>query len=134
MNPNTKRVVQVLLVSGLFSVAAGIFNWKLVPLVLVLSLLTLSPMLRRKRIWFVGDIENEHQAITRRREEALRALKDLEEDFLAGKLERSEYEQLRPKYLGAAKELTTKLDEITERRQEARRRIEQDLASHHTGK
>jgi len=134
MTPHTKRLVQVLLASGLLAIAGALVNWMLAPLVLALCLITLSPLLRRKRIWFVGDVENEHRSVTRRREEALRALKDLEDDHLAGKLERSEYDRLRPSYLAAAKDLTSKLDEITARRQEARRRIEQDLASHNTGK
>jgi hypothetical protein len=129
-----RRVAPVAAASGLLAIAAGLVNWMLAPLVLVLCAITFSPLLRRRRIWFVGDVENEHRSIQRRREEALRALKDLEDDHLSGKLDRSEYERLRPGYLATARELTERMDEVTARRQEVRRRIEQDLASHQTGK
>ena len=98
-------------------------------MVLVATIITFSPFARRKRLWFVGDVEGEFSIVSRRREEALRALKDLEEDKLAGKLPQSEYERMRPAHLQAAKELTAQLDKIQERRAVARKRIEQDLAT-----
>ena len=88
--------------------------------------------MRRKRLWFVGDVESEYSIVARRREEALRALKDIEEDKLAGKLPASEYERIRPAYLEAAKDLTAKLDKIQEKRAAARKRIDADLARSRT--
>ncbi|MCA8934913.1 MAG: hypothetical protein KDB68_01790 [Planctomycetes bacterium] len=110
--------------------AAG--DWRLSPLVFALVVITFSPMVRRKRLWFVGDVESEYSIVARRREEALRALKDIEEDKLAGKLPASEYERIRPAYLEAAKDLTAKLDKIQERRAAARKRIDADLARSRT--
>jgi hypothetical protein len=130
----SRRIIPVAAATGLLMLAAGLVNWMLAPLVLVLCAITFTPLLRRRRIWFVGDVENEHRTVHRRREEALRALKDLEDDHISGKLDHTEYERLRPGYLAAARELTQRMDEVTARRQEARRRIEQDLASHQSGK
>jgi hypothetical protein len=119
--------LRLLLAAGALTAFSAAFDWRVAPLVLVVSLIVMWPLARRKRIWFVGDVEGEFKIVSRRREEALRALKDLEEDKLAGKLPPDEYNRLRPKYLETAKELTAQLDKIQERRAVARRRIEQDL-------
>ncbi|MCA8913660.1 MAG: hypothetical protein KDB82_18395 [Planctomycetes bacterium] len=103
-------------------------DWRLSPLVFAIVLVMFSPLARRKRLWFVGDVESEYSIVARRREEALRALKDLEEDKLAGKLPVEQYEKMRPGYLQSAKELTAQLDKINERRSAARKRIDDDLA------
>ena len=103
-------------------------DWRMSPIMFGLILLTFSPLARRKRLWFVGDVESEFSIIARRREEALRGLKDLEDDKLAGKLPPADYDRLRPAYLQTAKELTAQLDKIQERRAIARRRIDEDLA------
>lgn len=124
MNPWPKILI------GAFAAAAlsAAIDWRVAPIVLVASVITFSPFARRKRLWFVGDVEGEFSIVSRRREEALRALKDLEEDKLAGKLPQSEYDRMRPGHLQAAKELTAQLDKIQERRAVARKRIEDDLA------
>lgn len=87
-----------------------------------------TPLFRRRRIWFVGDIESEFAIVTRQREEALRALKDLEEERLARKLTEADFVRLRPQYLERAKELTVKLDAVQARLADARRKLEADLA------
>lgn len=119
--------IKILLAAGAVTALTAAFDWRVAPLVLAVSLIVLWPLARRKRIWFVGDVESEYSLVSRRREEALRALKDLEEDKLAGKLPPDEFDRLRPGYLKTAKELTAQLDKIQERRAIARRRIEQDL-------
>jgi hypothetical protein len=115
---------------GAFAAAAlsAAVDWRIAPVVFVAAVITFSPFARRKRLWFVGDVEGEYSIVARRREEALRALKDLEDDKLAGKLPQAEYERMRPGHLQAAKELTAQLDKINERRTLARKRIEKDLA------
>lgn len=100
----------------------------LAPFVFGMALLTLWPFARAKRLWFVGDVESEFRVISRRREEALRALKDVEEDLLAGKASREEVDRMRPELLQAARDLTAKLDALQQRRAEARRKIEAELA------
>ncbi len=87
-----------------------------------------TPLFRRKRIWFVGDVESELAIVTRQREEALRGLKDLEDERLARKLTEADYVRLRPQYLERAKELTLKLDAVQARLADARKKLEADLA------
>jgi hypothetical protein len=108
-------------------------DWRVAPVVFAAVLVTFSPLARRKRLWFVGDAESEYAIVSRRREEALRALKDIEEDRLAGKLPQAEFERVRPSYLQTAKDLTVQLDRINERRAAARKRIEDDLARSKAG-
>jgi hypothetical protein len=120
--------VKVLLASGAATALTAAFNPVLAPLVLVLAVITLSPLARKKRLWFVGDVESEFRIVSRRREEALRALKDLEDDRLAGKTSREESESMRPALLKAAKDLTSQLDALQARRAEARRKIESEVA------
>ncbi|KAA0212752.1 hypothetical protein EDM80_09035 [bacterium] len=98
-------------------------------MVLVAAAITFSPLLRRRRVWFVGDFESDFTLVVRQREEALRALKDLEEDLHARKLTQADYDRLRPMHLDRAKELTLKLDAINAKMEEARRRVEQQLAA-----
>lgn len=121
-------MMKILLGAAAAGILTAAADWRLAPIAFAVVLITFTPMARRKRLWFVGDVESEYAIISRRREESLRALKDLEDDKLAGKLPVDEYDRLRPAYLQTAKELTTQLDTITERRNAARKRIEQDLA------
>lgn len=101
----------------------------LILLALAASLaLVFSPLLRKRRIWFVGDVENELVVLTRRREEALRALKDIEEERLSGKLSEDDFAELRPEYLEQAMQITRDLDARRERAAAARKRIEEELA------
>lgn len=122
-----QRYLKILLASAALGTLTAAIDWRVAPLVFAVALITLCPLARRKRIWFVGDVESEYSIISRRREESLRALKDLEEDKLAGKLPVDEFNRLRPAYLQTAKELTAQLDRIQERRAVARQRIETDL-------
>jgi hypothetical protein len=119
--------VRILIGAAAAASLTAVVEWRVAPIAFVLVLLTFSPLARRKRLWFVGDVETEYSMISRRREEALRQLKDLEDDRLSGKLPQSDYELQRPSYLQAAKELTARLDEIQQRRAIARARIEADL-------
>lgn len=119
--------VRILIGAAAAASLTAVVEWRVAPIAFVLVLLTFSPLARRKRLWFVGDVENEYSMISRRREEALRQLKDLEDDRLSGKLPQSDYERQRPSYLQTAKELTARLDEIQQRRAIARARIEADL-------
>lgn len=97
--------------------------------VLAALAITLWPLRRKRRIWFVGDVESDLTEVTRDREEALRALKDLEEDLLSRKLSRADYDRLRPQYLDRAKELTQKYDETREKLEAARKRVLEQAAS-----
>ncbi|MCF6228338.1 MAG: hypothetical protein L3J82_06705 [Planctomycetes bacterium] len=115
--------------SMILGTAAFMFNAWLAPVVVVMSLIALWPFARSKRIWFVGDVESEYTIIARRREESLRALKDLEEELLAGKLSRDEYDKRKPAFLKTAKELTVKLDTAREKRKVARDKIERELSA-----
>ncbi|MBX3474261.1 MAG: hypothetical protein KF754_07750 [Planctomycetes bacterium] len=124
---NRVGLLRVVLASGFGAAAASLFEPWLAPVAALLLLLTLSPFARRRRIWFVGEVESEYAIVSRRREESLRAMKDLEEDRLAGKVSAREFELQRPQLLQAAKEATAALDIITARRQEARRKIEASL-------
>ena len=119
---------KILIAAAAAGSLTAVADWRLSPLVFALVLLTFSTLARRKRLWFVGDVESEYNIVARRREEALRALKDLEDDKLSGKLPQDEFDRIRPGYLQTAKELTTQLDKINERRVAARRRIDDDLA------
>jgi len=119
--------VRVVLASGAIAAAAAMFEPWLAPLAAVLALITLSPLARKRRIWFVGDVESEYAIVSRRREEALRALKDLEDDRGAGKISASEVERQRPVLLQQAKDVTAQLDAITQKRAAARKKIEQAL-------
>lgn len=104
-------------------------DYLIIILAVAISLaVTFWPLLRRKRIWFVGDVESDLTAVTREREEALRALKDLEEDLLSRKLSRADYDRLRPQYLERAKELTVKLDQTREKLEAARKRVLQQTS------
>ena len=123
-----RKLTGILLASAACGALSAAFAPAIAPVVFVVVLITLSPFARAKRLWFVGDVESEYSIISRRREEALRALKDLEDDKLAGKLPADDFERLRPAYLQTARELTAKLDVIQEKRAAARRRIEEDLA------
>jgi hypothetical protein len=120
--------LKILIAAGAAGALTAAADWRVAPLVFGVVVLTFSPLARRKRLWFVGDVESEYSIISRRREEALRALKDLEDDKLAGKLPADDFERLRPAYLQSARELTTQLDKIQEKRAAARRRIDEDLA------
>ena len=119
---------KILIAAAAAACLTAVADWRISPLVFGLVLLTFSTLARRKRLWFVGDVESEFSIVARRREEALRALKDLEDDKLSGKLPQDDYDRLRPAYLQTAKELTAQLDKINERRVAARRRIDEDLA------
>lgn len=118
---------RVVLASGFAAAAAAMFEPWLAPLAGLCLLLVLSPLARRKRIWFVGDVETEYAIVSRRREEALRALKDLDEDRQAGKIPASEAEQQRAALLQTAKEVTSQLDAILQKRNAARQKIEAAL-------
>lgn len=100
----------------------------IIGVVLAALALTFWPLRRKKRVWFVGDVESDLTEVTREREEALRALKDLEEDLLSHKLSRADYDRLRPQYLERAKELTVKFDATREKLEAARRRILQQAS------
>ncbi|MDC1142763.1 hypothetical protein OAU50_06700 [Planctomycetota bacterium] len=119
----------VLALSLVLGAVAYVFNPLLAPPVIVMTALTLWPFRRAKRIWFVGDVESEYSIISRRREESLRALKDLEEEFMAGKIGREDYDKRRPAFLQTAKELTLKLDTAREQRKLAREKIERELSA-----
>jgi hypothetical protein len=119
---------KILIGSAAAAALSAAAEWRIAPVVFVAAVITFSPLARRKRLWFVGDVESEYSIVSRRREEALRALKDLEDDKLSGKLPQADFERLRPGYLQTAKELTAQLDRINERRALARKRIEKDLA------
>ena len=104
-------------------------EYALIILTLLAALaITFTPLLRRRRIWFVGDVESEFAHIVRQREDSLRALKDLEEERLSRKLSQDDFDRLRPMYLERAKDLTLKLDAAQEKLAQARKRIEQQLA------
>jgi hypothetical protein len=120
-------LTRILLGAVAAAALTAVVDWRLAPLSLVVVLITFTPLARRKRLWFVGDVESEFSIVSRRREEALRALKDLEDDKLAGKLPADEFDRLRPGYLQTAEELTTRLDALQQARAAAQRRIEQDL-------
>jgi hypothetical protein len=122
-----RPLVRVLLAAGVCAAAAALYEPWLAPLAALAALITLSPLARPRRIWFVGDVESEYALVSRRREEALRALKDLEDDRLAGKLSAAEVELRRPALLQHAREVTAQLDAISHKRAQARRRIEQEL-------
>lgn len=122
-----KGWLRILLASGAFGAAAALFEPWLAPLAVAVSVLALSPLARPRRIWFVGDVESEYAIVSRRREEALRALKDLEDDRLAGKVSAADSERQRPALLAHAKEVTAQLDAVTAKRAAARARIEAAL-------
>lgn len=109
--------------------AAASFSVFLVPVVCIMGLIVLWPLRRKKRIWFVGDVESEYAIISRRREESLRAMKDLEEEHMAGKVSKDEYDKRRPEYLETARDLTLKLDEAAERRKLARGKIDKESSA-----
>lgn len=119
---------KVIPIALLGAAVAALFNMALAPLAALLLVLTLSPLARGRRIWFVGDVESELSVVLRRREEALRALKDLEDDRQAGKIAAEEFETQRPRLLQAAKEATTDFDRVQQKREAARKRIEDSLA------
>jgi hypothetical protein len=103
-------------------------DWILILGVTLLAVLvTLTPLLRRRRLWFVGDIESELVVLTRQREEALRALKDLDDERLARKLSEADYERLKPEALARAKELTRAQDEAQRKLAAARAQVQADL-------
>ncbi len=118
-----------LVLSMIFGAAAFMFSPWSAPVVVAMTLITLWPFARSKRIWFVGDVESEHTIISSRREESLRALKDLKEELLSGKLSRDEYEKRKPAFLKSAKELTVKLDKARAKRKIARDKIERELSA-----
>ncbi|MBK9976154.1 MAG: hypothetical protein IPP14_15385 [Planctomycetes bacterium] len=123
-----KGWLRVLLASGLGAAAAALFAPALAPVAFIALLIALSPLARARRLWFVGDVESEYAIVSRRREEALRSLRDLEDDHLAGKISGAEFARQRPGLLQAAKEVTTDLDRIAQKRAAARKRIEEHLA------
>jgi hypothetical protein len=124
----SRNWMKILLAGAAAGAITAVVSVLLAPLVFALVVITLSPFARPKRLWFVGDVESEFRIVSRRREEALRALKDLEDDLLAGKASREESEQMRPALLQTAKDLTAQLDALQQRRAEARKKIEAELA------
>jgi hypothetical protein len=123
-------LVRMVLAGGLFAAVAALFNAWLAPLAAVAAVIALSPLVRKKRAWFVGEVESEMSIIARRREESLRALKDLEEDRQVGKISQVQFESQRPVLLQAAKLATAEYDRVLQKRTEARKRIEDILADH----
>ncbi len=123
-----KGWLRVALASGLGAAAAALFAPALAPVAFVALMIALSPLARARRLWFVGDVESEFAIVSRRREEALRSLRDLEDDRLAGKISGPELERQRPGLLQAAKEVTADLDRIQLKRAAARKRIEDHIA------
>lgn len=123
-------MARLVLAAGLFGAVAALFNAWLAPLAAVAAFIALSPMARKKRVWFVGEVESEMAIVARRREEALRALKDLEEDRHVGKVSQVQFERQRPVLLQVAKQTTAEYDRVLQKRNEARKRIEEILADH----
>ncbi|MBK8206430.1 MAG: hypothetical protein IPK87_06475 [Planctomycetes bacterium] len=124
-----RKLTGILLASAACGALSAAFAPAIAPVVFVVVLITLSPFARAKRLWFVGDVESEYRIVSRRRAEALRAMKDLADDKLAGKVTAAEAASLRPAMLQAAKDLTTQLDRLQARRAEIRKKIEGELAS-----
>jgi hypothetical protein len=123
-------IVRTVLAAGLFAAVAALFNAWLAPLAAVAAAIALSPLTRKKRAWFVGEVESEMSIVARRREEALRVLKDLEEDRHVGKISQVQFERQRPILLQVAKLATGEYDRVLQKRTEARKRIEEILADH----
>lgn len=129
-----KGLMIVLLASAAPAMLAAAIDWRVAPLLFGMLLLTLWPLARRKRLWFVGDVESEYAIVSRRREEALRALKDLEDDRLAGRVDEASFTKHRAEALDAAKRLTVQLDQLTQRRAAARKKIDAELAAMQSAK
>ncbi|MCC7508161.1 MAG: hypothetical protein IT464_02150 [Planctomycetes bacterium] len=125
----SRKLTGILLASAACGALSAAFVPAIAPVVFAVALITLSPFARAKRLWFVGDVESEFRIVSRRRAEALRAMKDLDDDKLAGKVTAAEAASLRPALLQAAKDLTTQLDRLQARRAEIRKKIEGELAS-----
>jgi len=125
MNP---RLIKVAIAVGLVTIATALISLIAAPLMGIAMALILSPFAREKRIWFVGDVATEVSIIAKRREESLRALKDLEDERNRGKLSEEDFRALRPRYLETAKELTRQLDLANEYLAAARRRLDKELA------
>lgn len=122
------RGLGVVLAGTLALAALGAaLDWRLAPLGAAMGAVTLSPLARKRRLWFVGDIESEYALALRRREEAMRALKDLDEDHEAGRIPVAEHARQRPALLQQARELTTLLEKSQQRRNEVRARLEREL-------
>ena len=129
-----KGLMIVLLASAGPAMLAAAIDGRVAPLLFAMLLLTLWPLARRKRLWFVGDVESEYAIVSRRREEALRALKDLEDDRLAGRVDEASFNKHRAEALDAAKRLTVQLDQLTQRRAAARKKIDAELAAMQSAK
>ncbi len=124
-----RKLTGILLAGAACGALSAAFAPAIAPVVFVVAVITLSPFARAKRLWFVGDVESEFRIVSRRRAEALRAMKDLDDDKLAGKVTQDEVASLRPALLQAAKDLTTQLDRLQTRRAAIRKKIEGELAS-----
>ena len=122
-----QRYVKLALAGGAAAAVAALFSIWLAPVVFLAVFVTGSSLVRDRRIWFVGDTETAISMLMRRREEALRAMKDLEDDRNCGKLSAEDLAKLRPRYLKAAKELTRELDAAREKQAEARKRVDRQL-------
>lgn len=125
----SKGLMIVLLASAAPAMLVAAVDWRVAPLLFGMLLLALSPLARGKRLWFVGDVESEYAIVSRRREEALRALKDLEDDRLAGRVDEASFTKHRAEALEVAKRLTVQLDQLTQRRAAARKKIDAELAA-----
>lgn len=120
--------LRVILAVAAGTCASGLLHVGLVPLAAIVLFILASPLARDRRVWFVGDVEGELAIVSRRREEALRALKDLEDDRHAGKITQELFEEQRPLLLEAAKQATREMDDVQQKRTAARKRIEESLA------
>jgi hypothetical protein len=127
---NKSTWLRIGLAAGLFGAIAALFSVWLAPLAAMAVAISLSPFARTRRAWFVGEVESEMSIVARRREEALRALKDLEEDRQVRKISQAEFERQRPILLHVAKQATAEYDRVLQKRSEARKRIEDILADH----
>jgi len=118
------------LASGLCAMLAALLNPWLAPVAALAVAIALSPLARKKRLWFVGDVESDLAVVSRRREEALRALKDLDDDRNSGKISQEAFERQRPILLDTARQVTAQFNQMQNKRNEARKRIEDILADH----
>lgn len=121
-------LVKIVLLAVIAGAIGLLFEPILAPVFAVLVAWTVSPLVRKQRIWFVGEVENEHSVLFRRRQEALRMLKDLEDDRAAGKVSDSEFDAQRPEMMDDLRDLTRRLDELATKRKNARSKLDRELS------
>lgn len=106
----------------------GYFYAALAAVLLISGWWCISPLIRGRRMWFVGDAKSELETLMEERQMTLRTLKDLEAEHATGKLAEDVYERLREEAMRSAEAQTEAMELLRSKRSSAKQKVEAELA------